>query len=1721
MELRMWRKCATTAVLLWTMWSTLGPKPTNISTIESQADTRWHQEATDASCSANFRSFQYSECRCTYPRCTELRCTESTESIRIAPVRRRSNACCKAGADKQVCENPATPDSQQTRENRVTDDETKQGTRRNSGDMAAIRQRLEADPNQRASKMCTVPKSCNRRTAPIAARISIADATAHDHAICTDSAGNQHSRYGSNPKDPRSQGSTGQSWNPCTKLCTSSGTDAGRCRRPCPGHAQPANASNNTRSSAPSESAPTTADALQWTLSRQVSSTDVPKYSTGVASPNRTACSSPRDSTRKLGVATQSTNSPYDEPARSNKHGQHSRHTGTNNANRVPTCRKHYTATNSMDTRCPTRSNIAEDSGRCRHSTQPAASFRRRRWRPWLNTKTRVEIDSFCQNATTMPRAAASIPRWHANQRRSTHSFGNDTGRSASTTKPATRDKQYQQRACTRAATTSSCYTIAHASSRDSTACDVHSQLTRPSTSDDSKSHTSDLCTLTKRPKAAEDLQVYSRKCPYPATWSSDNTSVIQHTHTGADRDTIGRREWRSCPRPRDTGVEMCSRRPSPNVHKANIRTTTAKESPNDRRAETRSKTTLVLADLISFTHTENALDQAASLFKALCEPWPEDSMIRNSRFVEFLPDLDVNIRSLFQDLPTWESDPVEAVHIYVDGSSFQTRNQPDSQQAAWAFVIVLQCRSDGRTNHQFYAATSSTLATAAMPSSSFHGVGELDFDPLSAEASGMVMVMSWIFQSPFSCNHTVHYDSCTIGEFSAGHSRWQAGWQHAYLHTNLSALRHYIRATQQPVTFEHVKAHIGNPINEVADALAKATAKGITNSMPLPAAISKVMLNRFFKFAWMSVSDPAIVPKPSALAGLFKAEGPFSKGQVDCTWRHSSHTTTQEDVTVSISIASANVLTLAPGPKSQQLQGLMQQGRISTLQQQFNQAATHIIGLQECRTQQAHTRHSPTHWVYQSGAAQDGSRGCELWFSRNAPYAKTPKQQFFFDQSHVHIADYHDRYLFAIIKAPHLHCRILVIHAPHQAAKDIEPEAWWTKLQALIHRISPKLPLIVTGDMNAKLGSVQSESVDQHGWEEESMTGHMLHAMMLESSLWAPSTYPQCHEAHSKTWTSSEGHSARLDFVLLPTDWKPFNIRSYIQDNVDLCTVREDHSVVCVDCATQIARSTAAKDNRIHVDAKKCSEPAAKSKFIQYLQTPPHIPWEVGVGCHAEIVTEWLQAGAQKCFPKDKRQPRQRYMSELTWHIVLLRKQLKRMLMSSQRHIDLLLMRQCFTHWVRARILQAQPAPDQLSKTLDAADSGQTFANLLAQSMNHQCHKVLAWTCYHRNKLHTAARQSSKQDRINTAQEVADNFLEAAQGHNSKALYRSLKPLLGQMHRKNLRQYRPIPAVKMADSQLATTSDQAAQRWQSHFAEAEQGCPCTTQELQKLATSNQVIYDKDELRYDPSCIPTLTDIETYIAKARKGKSPGLDGLASEVYKVAPDVVSYILWPLMAKCALRCVEPMRWRGGEICALPKVSHATTDVESYRSILLADFASKLCHGMTRQRLIPAIQSYKLNMQAGGIPGIGTDMLHLFVQSYSQLCRHQGVSSAFLFVDIKQAFYRACRPLLSQKFISNEQLAKFFQSNGWNPAMFQAFQQRVTDPSALAQASVSSHQIAQIDSMLTTTWFQLRANPQTLTHTQCGTRPGDSIADMLYTFIMARFLHALRGIFIESIA
>ena len=578
-------------------------------------------------------------------------------------------------------------------------------------------------------------------------------------------------------------------------------------------------------------------------------------------------------------------------------------------------------------------------------------------------------------------------------------------------------------------------------------------------------------------------------------------------------------RDQRRCPAV--VGIDSCIERTGPTAHQADhYRTDDSEQAPVLPIADVPPRI-ISLEEALPRDSKDVALDNVTMDFQGMFAPWPDSSLYWSLDFLNELPDLSSEYRSwLFQVLP-WNHEPVVRVHVFIDGSSFVNRQAPETSVAAWAFIVIVECMdSDNNVSYRFLCATSQELTSSAgfcrTQTGSDSGkldVGELLADALSAEAVGMIWALSWFTQSPFACLTVFHYDNCTIGPFAAGMQQWHATWEYQRLKRNLTALRHFHHAQNRQAMFNHVKAHVGFPWSEAVDSLAKATAKKAVLGICDVPQVPKALRHPAALFAWLHFSDHAIVPDIKALSHVFNAEGPTKQMiPADDTWIHGLTKDCIESVRLTLGFASANVLTLSGGTLKQQEEGLLQMGRISTLQRQFTDSQCQVIGLQECRTKRALSRHSSSHLVYQSGTDSQGTKGCELWLDRAKPYASTGSRKFFFAPNHVQVTSADPRHLFVTIKAPHLCLRVLVLHAPHQSATDVTHESWWQNIQCQINRTPSAIPLIVLADTNARLGSITSDAIDGFHADDESTTGHHVAGQFLVGTqhiltlpLWRP----------------------------------------------------------------------------------------------------------------------------------------------------------------------------------------------------------------------------------------------------------------------------------------------------------------------------------------------------------------------------------------------------------------------------------------------------------------------------------------------------------------------------------------------------------------------------------------------------------------------------------------
>ena len=113
-----------------------------------------------------------------------------------------------------------------------------------------------------------------------------------------------------------------------------------------------------------------------------------------------------------------------------------------------------------------------------------------------------------------------------------------------------------------------------------------------------------------------------------------------------------------------------------------------------------------------------------------------------------------------------------------------------------------------------------------------------------------------------------------------------------------------------------------------------------------------------------------------------------------------------------------------------------------------------------------------------------------------------------------------------------------------------------------------------------------------------------------------------------------------------------------------------------------------------------------------------------------------------------------------------------------------------------------------------------------------------------------------------------------------------------------------------------------------------------------------------------------------------------------------------------------------------------------------------------------------------------------------------------------DLRDAFYRVVRPFLSMEVPSDEAVAATFRALKLPPRPFHAFQENVGRESAITRAGGSPWLQGTIDAVLAGRWFKLPGQ-NTVVATSRGTRPGDNLADILFSFVFADVLAAIREV------
>ena len=332
--------------------------------------------------------------------------------------------------------------------------------------------------------------------------------------------------------------------------------------------------------------------------------------------------------------------------------------------------------------------------------------------------------------------------------------------------------------------------------------------------------------------------------------------------------------------------------------------------------------------------------------------------------------------------------------------------------------------------------------------------------------------------------------------------------------------------------------------------------------------------------------------------------------------------------------------------------------------------------------------------------------------------------------------------------------------------------------------------------------------------------------------------------------------------------------------------------------------------------------------------------------------------------------------------------------------------------------------------------------------------------------------------------------------------LFRSI----GVLNRKRPTGIKPLPLLLSPDGQPLDNTAEIAKHWRTYFSEQEDGVETTFTELMAEA---------DRQAEGPVMppgwheLPSRYQFEEQFHRISSGKAFFADGIPGDLLKKMPAKMAELFYTLYLKEVIYLREPLLHKGGYLVAAYKNGDARL-MSNYRSLFVSSVIAKALHSIYRRELAHAFQTQRLPMQVGGLPKQGitqpVHVLHLFQQA----ALHKKTSTAFLFIDVSNAFYRLVREHIVCDGSTQRTPEELFRALDLPHECLEEFAAMLAQPAAIDASPVPDRLKLLFQEFYRNTWFVVR-NDSAVVQTRRGSRPGDSFADLCFSFALTKILQA----------
>ena len=1059
-------------------------------------------------------------------------------------------------------------------------------------------------------------------------------------------------------------------------------------------------------------------------------------------------------------------------------------------------------------------------------------------------------------------------------------------------------------------------------------------------------------------------------------------------------------------------------------------------------------------------------IDQEWGFLWKLFKPWTQALTVDIPReadpsplALQYLSDCEIGIEDC------------EELHIFTDGSY-----SPQNEVAAFAMTVfgTSQCRQ-----RRHYGGWLGGVVQTDFEARNF--TGAVRFSAGEAEVSALIWTLAWLLQHNFQGSVELCYDSLIAGRAAEGQWKCDENWGQLCRLREMAQL--YERVKLKGTTeFTHVKAHSGQPQNELVDAIAKFCGQShqARRGDFLPEVDWKPLFDKdteVLSWAWWifeSLSGAHQQPRlQSDNCRWFVGKEKPQLKNMEIT----SDSNTKE-VNFQIRVGSYNVLSLL----KRHFDGEdVESNRAALLRRQLLYAGYHVVGLQETRSN-CNTILQADDFIRVVSGDDSGHHGCEVWLNRKLPFASSQDGKHYVETARITVLHHDPRQLFVKLQIGGANLILASLHAPHENSEDNIKELWWKNFNQRLQRFRRQGKCILLGDFNARIGGQDGTHVGDLAEECPNRNGEYLEMALQDHDLWLPSTFSGIHSGLSRTWFHPKGSTARLDYVVLDFCFKQCASWSTVDEQIQVPNNSRDHLLVGNYLGWTEATGSGITKKKPTYDWQAMHTEEGRKQLHCLIQALPEVGWDVDAHTHWQILEDHLHEGLQTAFPATRRPARADMFTNTTWTYLEQRKRLRGHLDEWDVHYEDFKLQLTFKAWRDGMALDAVWEESQL----------RGYGLLCLR-------KALIESFRNISKL---VRRSAADDKAKYIAEIG-NYMAGATNND---VFKALKRLrVGSTFRK--RSLVPLPYLTDDQTGTAMSWEEKDERWRSHCAKMEAGVTTNTEALTARAIDGSFRRVRVNPHHSLKDVPNLRALEDAFRRVRPNKAAGLDNFRSDICSLAPSALADKYFPILAKMTLNYCEPIQMKGGVLIAAYK-SGSPHNIDHYRSLLLSSHIGKSLRRTLRPRMTSLYSttapSLHVSVKTGGNVSHASQALRCYIDA----CKARKRSVAILFLDVKSAYYRVVRQLAANMTYQDEDVARVLKVFDLGPTDFEELRQELAKPSALRQSGADDHTELIVEEMLQSTWFVTSEKKQ-LTESLAGTRPGDGMADVVFSFVFKKVM------------